>query len=236
MKKIFKISLLVFSCFFLMSCNQVFKNRFNLNRAYNLYEKGKNADDDKALLDVTDTYNDIINQKIYAQDRLGAVYRVLAERSLAKKQYAYSAKYFTEALKILPNSPYLRYGLGLSYANLAESADNEAQKTNFLARAESNIQFAINKDPNNPNYYAALSSLRGIQQNYYEEALGLINKSLETDPNNIDYLFILARIQYSLGNGKESIEAYRKIVNLAKENNIKQTALNNINQIINQMN
>ena len=43
-----------------MSCSQVFKNRFNLNRAYNLYEKGKNADDDKALLDVTDTYNDII--------------------------------------------------------------------------------------------------------------------------------------------------------------------------------
>ena len=60
MKKIFKISLLIFSCFFLMSCSQVFKNRFNLNRAYNLYEKGKNADDDKALLDVTDTYNDII--------------------------------------------------------------------------------------------------------------------------------------------------------------------------------
>ena len=60
MKKIFKISLLIFSCFFLMSCNQVFKNRFNLNRAYNLYEKGKNEDDDKALLDVTDTYNDII--------------------------------------------------------------------------------------------------------------------------------------------------------------------------------
>ena len=107
-------------------------------------EDDKNEDDDKALLDVTDTYNDIINQKIYAQDRLGAVYRVLAERSLAKKQYAYSAKYFTEALKILPNSPYLRYGLGLSYANLAESADTETQKTNFLARAESNIQFAIN--------------------------------------------------------------------------------------------
>ena len=92
MKKFLKISLIVFSCFFLMSCNQVFKNRFNLNRAYNLYEKGKNADDDKALLDVTDTYNDIINQKIYAQDRLAAVYRVLAERSLAKKQYAYAAK------------------------------------------------------------------------------------------------------------------------------------------------
>ena len=75
-------------CFLsLISCNmQIFSNRFNLNRAYNLYEKGKNEDDDQALLEITSIYNDIINQKIYAQDRLASVYRVLGERSLAKQQ------------------------------------------------------------------------------------------------------------------------------------------------------
>ncbi|MEI0602956.1 hypothetical protein R4K55_01950 [Brachyspira alvinipulli] len=225
-------------CFLsLISCNmQIFSNRFNLNRAYNLYEKGKNEDDDQALLEITSIYNDIINQKIYAQDRLASVYRVLGERSLAKQQYAYSAKYFTEALKILPNSPYLRYGLGISYANLADSADTPEKKTEFISRAETNINFAIGKDPNNANYYAALASLKGIQQDKYEEAFENISKAVEMSPDNIDYLFILARIQYSRENYNEAVAAYRKISNLATETSIKQTALNNINQIIGQQN
>ncbi|WP_297278074.1 tetratricopeptide repeat protein, partial [uncultured Brachyspira sp.] len=206
-------------CFLsLISCNmQIFSNRFNLNRAYNLYEKGKNEDDDQALLEITSIYNDIINQKIYAQDRLASVYRVLGERSLAKQQYAYSAKYFTEALKILPNSPYLRYGLGISYANLADSADTPEKKTEFISRAETNINFAIGKDPNNANYYAALASLKGIQQDKYEEAFENISKAVEMSPDNIDYLFILARIQYSRENYNEAVAAYRKISNLATE-------------------
>ncbi|MEI0747565.1 tetratricopeptide repeat protein [Brachyspira pulli] len=237
MKSIIKYLLLIICLVSIVSCDkQVFTNRFKLNKAYSLYEKGKNADDDKALLDITSTYNDIINQKIYAQDRLAAVYRTLAERSLVKEQYGYSAKYFSEALKILPNSPYLRYGLGISYANLSESADTADKKTNFLQRAESNITFAINKDPNNANYYAALASLKGIQQQDYEAGFENIKKAVEMNPNNVDYLFILARIQYGRGNYDEAIAAYRKISTIATENNIKQTALNNINQIIGQRN
>ena len=137
---------------------------------------------------------------------------------------------------MLPNSPYLRYGLGISYANLAESADTYEKKTNFLQRAENNITFAINKDPNNPNYYAALASLKGIQQQDYEAAFENIKKAVEINQNNVDYLFILARIQYNRKNYDEAVAAYRKILDIATENNIKQTALNNINQIIGQQN
>ena len=222
MKEILKITAIIILLISFISCNQVFKNRYNLNKAYSLYEKGKNKDDDEALLEITGTYNDIINQKIYAQDRLAAVYRTLGERSLAKSQYGYSAKYFSEALKVLPNSPYL-----------AESADTEEKKNDFIKRAENNINFAISKDANNPNYYAALSSLKGIKQNYYEEALELINKAISLSPDNIDYLFLLARLQYSVGNRDRAVEVYRRIINLSDSSAIKQKALNNINQILN---
>ena len=233
MKKILKITAIIILTIFFISCNQVFKNRYNLNKAYSLYEKGKNKDDDEALLEITKTYNDIINQKIYAQDRLAAVYRTLGERSLAKSQYGYSAKYFSEALKILPNSPYLRYGLGISYSYLADSADTEEKKNDFINRAENNINFAIGKDANNPNYYAALASLKGIHQNHYEEALELINKAIALSPENIDYLFLLARLQYSLGNRDRAVEVYRRITNLSDSSMVKQRALDNINQILN---
>lgn len=232
MKKIFILFFLTIITTITISCGQVITNKFRLDKAFTLYEKGKNEDDDKALLDVTKTYNDIINQKIYAQDRQAAVYRALGERSLAKSQYAYSAKYFTEALKILPNSPYLRYGLGLSYANLSESADTDEQKKNFIERAEKNIEFAISKDEKNPNYYAALASLRAFQQQRYDEALELILKSVEISPNNTDYLFILAKIQYSMGNDQKAIETYRIIANSAKTEAIKRAALQNADRII----
>lgn len=233
MNKTIKLtSLLLFISIINISCSQVITNRFNLGKAYNLYEKGKNEDDDKALLEITKTYNDIINQKIYAQERLASVYRTLGERSLVKEQYGYAAKYFSEALKIIPNSPYLRYGLGISYVNLAESSDDNTQREDFIDKAEKNIKFAISKDAKNPNYYAALASLKNSQEKKYEEALELINKSVELAPNNTDYLFILANIQYNLGNDDKAIEAYRKIANTTKENYVKKRALENIDQII----
>ena len=237
MKIALKYLLLSICICYVISCNtQVFSNRFNLNRAYNLYEKGKNKDDDEALLEAGSIYNDIINQKIYAQDRLAAIYRILGERSLAKQQYVYSAKYFSEALKILPSSPYLRYGLGLSYANLSQSADTEEKRKDFIDRAENNIMFAINKDNNNANYYAAMASLKGLQQNKYEEAFEYIRKAVELNPNNVDYLFILARVQYSRERYNEAVATYRKIINISSENNVKELALKNINQIIGQRN
>lgn len=217
---------------FIISCSDIFKNRMKLNKAYSLYEKGKNEDDDKALEDITKTYQDIINQKIYAQERLGAVYRTLAERSLAKSQFGYAAQYFTEALKVLPNSPYLRYGLGISYANLAESSDNEEQKKDFINRAKNNFQFAISKDMGNPNYYAALASLIAVHEAKYEEALKLIDKALTMSPDNVNYLFILGRIEYGLNNYTKAIEAYRRIVNISKEPRLKQEAQININMLI----
>ena len=59
MKVFFKYLLLAICFLSIISCStQVFSNRFNLNKAYNLYEKGKNEDDDKALLEVTSIYNE----------------------------------------------------------------------------------------------------------------------------------------------------------------------------------
>lgn len=190
------------------------KRKNKLDEIYNLYEKGKNEDDDAALIKAGKEYQSIINEKIYAQSRLAVVYRTLAERSLAKSHYVYSAKYFTEALKILPNSPYLRYGLGVSYMNLAESADTDKQKIEFLKRAENNIKFSLSKDEKNPNYSAALASLLGVHQNRYDEASTYIENALRINNQNVDYLFVGARIYYSLGDIERSVALYKNITDL----------------------
>ena len=214
MNKTITLTIILLMSLIMNSCAiDTFKRRNKRDKIFTLYEKGKNEDDDAALIQAGKEYQEIINEKIHAQDRLAAVYRTLAERSLAKAQYAYSAKYFTEALKILPNSPYLRYRLGISYMNLTESADTEKQKDEFFERALNNLRFSFNKDNANPNYNAALASLLGIHKDQYEEASKYIENALRINGNNTDYLFVGARIYYSLGDFERSIELYRNIVN-----------------------
>lgn len=230
MKRTITLTIILLMSLIINSCAiDTFKRRNRRDRIFTLYEKGKNEDDDKALIQAGQEYQEVINEKIHAQDRLAAVYRTLAERSLAKSQYVYSAKYFTEALKILPSSPYLRYGLGISYMYLTESADTDAQKNELFERALNNLRFSLDKDKDNPNYNAALASLLGIHRDEYDEASTYIENALRINPSNTDYLFVGARIYYSLGNTERSIELYRNIVNsdlaTSKE---KQTAEANI--------
>ena len=75
-----------------------------------------------------------------------------------------------------------------------------------------------------------------MHQDNYEEAFDNIKKAVEMNPSNADYLMLLARIQYSRGNYNEAVAAYRKILNLPVENNVKETVLKNIEQIIGQRN
>lgn len=227
-----RIYILILFSVFSLSCGRGFKNKQELNKAYSLYEKGKNEDDDKALQDAGKKYQEIINQKIYAQDRLASVYRALAERSLAKTQYGYAAQYFAEGLKILPNSAYLRYGLGISYANLIESSDTEEKKKDFIERAYNNIKFAVEKDPENANYNAAYASILTAHLNRPKEALPHIEKALSVYGNNIDYLFVLARVQYEIGENEASANTYRNIIALSGDERVRKQAEDNIKRLI----
>ncbi len=213
-----------------LSCTQVQKNKIALDKAYDL---SVDAQTEEQLLQALKIYDSIINQKIYAQERMAVVYRLLGDRSLANEQYGYAAKYFTEALKITPNSVALHYWLGISYGNLYESATDINQKANFLQNAESNLRYAVQKDGENPNYYAALATVIGVYKGEYKEALGYILEALNSEPNNIEYLFILARIQYQLEDYNASINTYQIITDLSPDSySTRENAQNNIKQIL----
>ena len=215
---------------FMASCTQHQKNKMNLDKAYDLSVE---AETEEQLQEALKIYGGIIEQKIYAQKRMAVVYHLLADRSLAMEQYGYAAKYFTEALKITPTKTSLHYGLGISYANLYESSTDENQKKNFLAKAESSLKYSIEKDSENPNYYAALATVVGIYKGDYNEAMKYITKALSYNANNVEFLFILARLQYQLENYNDSINTYNLIIKLSPDSyNTRQNAENNIKQIM----
>lgn len=226
-KKILIISILAF---FVVSCTQHQKNKMEMNKAYDL---SVDAETEEDLQEALKIYGGIIDQKIYAQKRMGFVYRLLGDRSLAMEQYGYAAKYFTEALKITPTNPSLHYGLGISYANLYESSTDDDQRKGFLKKSENSLKYALEKDSENPNYYAALATVVGIYKGNYDEAMKYITRALNYGANNIEYLFILARLQYQLESYNDSINTYNLIVDLSPDSySTRQNAENNIKQIM----
>ncbi len=94
--KLYIVTIIFISSLITFSCTQVQKNKMELDKAYDL---SVDAQSEKELLEALKIYDSIINQKIYAQERMGVVYRLLGDRSLANEQYGYAAKYFTEAFK-----------------------------------------------------------------------------------------------------------------------------------------
>ncbi len=214
---------------FLSSCTQYQKNQIELNKAYELSD---NNNSEKDLQEALRIYRGVIDQQVYAQKRMSSVYKLLGDRSFAMEQFAYAVKYYSEALKITPTNINLHYQLGLSYANLYESTTDTEQRAIFLDNAEKEVFYAVDKDGENPKYLATLASIIGIYKNDPAQAMAYITKSLGFDATNIQYLFLLARLQYQLENYDASIDTYNKIIALSADSyNTRKNAEDNIRQI-----
>ncbi len=213
----------------LTSCTQYQKNQIELNKAYELSDNDNSEEDLRQALKI---YSSVIDQQVYAQKRMSSVYRILGDRSFAMEQYGYAAKYYSEALKITPTNIEIHYQLGLTYANLYESTTDSEQRAKFLESAEKEVAYSLSKYDDNPKYLATFSTIVGIYKDEPERALTYITKALSIEPTNIQYLFILARLQYQLENYSASINTYERIITLSPDSyNTRQHAEANIKQI-----
>lgn len=226
------ITIIIFAIIFtilLTSCTQYQKNQMELNKAYELSDNDNSDEDLRKALKI---YGSIIDQQVYAQKRMSSVYTLLGDRSFAMEQYSYAANYYSEALKITPTNIAIHYKLGLSYANLYESTMDNEQRARFLENAEKEVAYALSKMDDNPRYLATYATIIGIHKNEPSDALRYITKALSIDATNIEYLFVLARLQYQLENYLASIDTYERIIALSKDSyNTRQYAEANIRQI-----
>ncbi len=224
-----RILIIIVFAIFMSSCTQYQKNQLELNKAYELSDHNNSEEDLREALKI---YSSIIDQQVYAQKRMSYVYTILGDRSFANEQYAYAAKYYSEALKITPTNVNIHYRLGLSYANLYESTMDNEQRSKFLDNAEKEVVYALSKHEDNQRYLATLATIIGIYKDDPAKGLEYITKALSIDATNIEYLFILARLQYQLENYNASIDTYNRIIALSPDSySTRQNAENNIRQI-----
>ena len=87
-------------------------------------------------------------------------------------------------------------------------------------------KFAMRLAPVYPSYYPAVLSAAYFGSNRFEEALDAAEISIETDPNNLDALLLIAAANAALGRLEIAKEAARKVLTLKPDFSIETFAKN----------
>ncbi len=92
----------------------------------------------------------------------------------------------------------------------------KAQDAAFLTKAKDALLAGIEKFPKNEKILDGLMQLYTSEEGVGDPAdlIGLIDKSLESDPDNVDLWFGRGRVFYKLKNYDETINSFKKVVEL----------------------
>lgn len=133
--------------------------------------------------------------------------------SQLKQWEAFQAKdLFERSLKLNPGNDSSKIGLGETYLYGGIAAPMQGI---------SMIREVATKDSN--NVYAQMSLGRAsLMSNQIEKALEYFKKVVKLQPNNIEAIFRVAEMSEQMGNKKEAIEWYTKLLPLINRSEIKQ--------------
>lgn len=149
---------------------------------------------------------------IEAQQKLAMLY-------MQKQMYSAAAALFKQ-LGELTNDAVHYSNLGLA---LYQQQEFEAAKEAY--------QRAVALDPSRPQRFISLAQVyRSLDQR--SNALVAANKAHDMDPENIDFLFLIADIQMDAKNYEESINALDKIIKLDPENTEAKNYFRKVKKII----
>jgi len=123
-----------------------------------------------------------------------------------KKQMFSSAAALFKNLGKLTGEP-------LHYSHLGLACYQEQR----FEEAKDAYQKAVELDPSRPQRYASLAQVyRSLAQ--FQNAIISLNKAIEIDAENLDYIFLLGEVQAENGNKKEALGIFNKLKGLTPDN------------------
>ena len=155
-----------------------------------------------------------------APETLGHIEYSLGELELEREQYEHALRHFQQVLELDPNYPNLWYQIGTTYQALG----NEEESIHAF-------QHSIELEPDLPEAYTELADIY-VRSNRLAEARTILEQGLKAIPDSA-HLYMLLSATYinedpqqaeelldkaeSLEPGSEIIQAYRQLLNAAKE-------------------
>lgn len=138
---------------------------------------------------------------IQARDPQQAKLITMAEADLLReeKQYTAAMEVYNNALSEQPKDNLLLYGRAM----LAEKMDR-------LDILEQDLRSILEREPDNARALNALGYTLADRTTRYEEALALIKRALELNPQDAATLDSMGWVQYRLGHNKEALDYLQK--------------------------
>lgn len=177
-------------------------------RGDELLKKGKEDEAIKCFISALD----IDPQNIEALDRLGMLY-------MQKQMYNAAGALFEQLVEITKEA------LHYSHLGFALYQQNE------LEGAKSAYQKSVSIDANRPQRFISLAQVYR-QLKFPHHALMAVNKAVELDPENRDYVYLISDIKTDMGLHEEAVEL---IDQLLVENPEDQDLMEIKNQIMNKI-
>jgi tetratricopeptide (TPR) repeat protein len=173
-----------------------------------------------------------VEEKVRLADNLGTYYKMLAIAYLDNAMYGKALEAIEDAIRIFPEQHSLFIYRAISAARLAKALSDENEKLALLKTAEESYLRAISLDPASVNAMYGLGILYTYELGQPENALPLAEKILDRERKNVDALFLLAGIQYLLGNVEAALESYDRIIAISEAGTRREEARNNKRQIL----
>lgn len=173
----------------------------NLNLASSLSQKNDLTEKDRATIS-TLIQQAIRESKTTIQLRpnsslawlsLAKIYRNLI--NVADGADKFALDYYARAVSLDPSNPTLRVEYGGLYYLLGNITENEADKTVFYARAQTEFQLAIQLRPSYANAYYNLAKVLEKQGDFQNSYRAMEKVITYLDPSNTDYSSALSELE-----------------------------------------
>ena len=158
---------------------------------------------------------------IEASERIGTYWRLLSIRYMERSMYIEAYEAAKEALRYFPDNTGLYYtiGLGLTYQAKIDSVSGvaaESIRRERLASAEAAYFRALEFNPRYGRALYALAVLYVFELDRPEDAGPYLTRLMEIETQNVDAMFLLARVRYSEGRMEDAANLYDTILAVTK--------------------
>ncbi|MCX7025528.1 MAG: tetratricopeptide repeat protein [Spirochaetes bacterium] len=166
-------------------------------------------------------YQKDADRVVDAKEHIGTYWHMLAVKFLDKKMYGESLEAARKALEYFPVNAGIFYVTGVSAGFVAKSsvasgAAGTTSRDGHYRIAEASLKRAVEIDDRHAGSLYALSVLYVFELDRPLEAEPYLLKYLSIRTEDVDAMFVLARVYYVSGRFKEAVALYDRVVSITK--------------------
>lgn len=169
-----------------------------------------------------------MDEALQAAARTAGALRQLALEYVRMEFYGPALDAFEEAIRIEPVNAGLLFWAGAVSAQLAQSQGRVSERDRYLSMAERYYTRSIEIEPRQTSSLYGLAVLYHFEMERHVQALPVAERLVEVEPNHTQGLFLLARIQTTLGDVDNAVATYERILEVASDDTSREQARRNL--------